>query len=311
MPLTAHQETSLKSFVADHGALGKGPLSVVLVVTRVARQSGLPLEEDSLLTKGGGQVRALGRAAVQTILGEHGIDRVLAQEGGRTSRGSVGLMRAYVQLLNGFHESGGVDLPAVESWWIERVKEFLSAQPFVLRMDPSRAVRSVVRDLIGQAEKRQSEASGAMIVGAVLQHLVGAKLSLVVGGGVEQHGASVADESTGRAADFQLHDTAIHVTVAPTEALLKKCRRNLEHGLQAIIITVGDRTTMAEGLAEQEGIGGRVDVFDAEQFLASNLHEHGKFARAGSSTSARRLVETYNDIVGQCETDPSLRIVIA
>ena len=37
---------------------------------------------------------------IQRILADHGITRVLAEEGGRTSRGSVGLMQKYVEFLN-------------------------------------------------------------------------------------------------------------------------------------------------------------------------------------------------------------------
>ena len=126
-----------------------------------------------------------------------------------------------------------------------------------------------------------------MILGTVLQHLVGAKLAVLLDDSVAQHGASVADEATGRTADFHVQETAIHVTVAPTEALLKKCRGNLEQGLRVIVITARNRADVAEALAEQEGIGDRVDVFDAEQFIASNLHEHGKFEHEGRSASAK------------------------
>jgi len=311
MPLTVRQLAALETFVAVNNAIGKGPLSVLLVVTQTARTSGLPLHDEELLTKGGGQVRGLGQGAVQSILTAHGINRVLAREGGRTSRGSVGLMKAYVRLLNDMEAESGIDFDALESWLIDRVGEYFSAQPFVMRMDQSQSVRSMVRDLLSQAERRQAEAIGTMFVGAVLQHLVGAKLALVVGDSIPQHGAFVADAVTGRAADFEVQDTAIHVTVTPTEALLRKCRENLERGLHVIIITTRNRASVAETMAEQEGIGDRVDVFDAEQFIATNLHEHGGFTVPGRQTSARQLVEKYNAVVAACETDPSLRIDIS
>ena len=92
---------------------------------------------------------------------------------------------------------------------------------------------------------------------------------------------------------------------------MQKCRANLEQGQHVIVITICERVSVAEGLATQEGIGDRVDVLDAEQFLASNLHEHGKFLQEGRSTSARLLLEKYNEIVTECETDPSLHIRIS
>ena len=60
-------------------------------------KKGLPLDPKLLVTQGGGQVLGLGRASVQSVLKRHGIERVLAAEGGRTSRGSLNNMRQYVR----------------------------------------------------------------------------------------------------------------------------------------------------------------------------------------------------------------------
>ena len=85
--------------------LNKGGLCVGLVVTRTAQQEGLPIDARSLRTDEGGQVRGLGKAAVQSILAEFGITKTLAEEGGRTSRGSLGLMETYVHALNQSNKS--------------------------------------------------------------------------------------------------------------------------------------------------------------------------------------------------------------
>ena len=105
----------LAAFAKEKRMIGKGPLCVALVVTRHAVRDGLPLDADKLLTDAGGQVSGLGRANVQAILKEHGIDRVLAEEGGRTSRGSIGNMRACVELLNALHVEGWTDRPPVSN----------------------------------------------------------------------------------------------------------------------------------------------------------------------------------------------------
>lgn len=94
----------------------------------------------------------LGKGAVQAILKRHGIDRVLASEGGRTSRGSLNNMRVYVALLNALHVQGSLDLDAVEKFWIARVHEFFAAKPFKIRLDASRNLRTVVGDVLQQAE---------------------------------------------------------------------------------------------------------------------------------------------------------------
>lgn len=304
-------EESLSQFAQKYRMTGKGPLSVALVVTRHAKRLGLPLKPDELLTDGGGQVVGLGKSAVQGILREHRIDRVLAEEGGRTSRGSLGKMKKYVDFLNGLSAQGPVDLNVVEAWWIERVEEYFAGRPFVLRFDTSKSLRSVIRNLLQQAEKRQSRCPGATFAGTMLQHLVGAKLSLLLGSGIEHHGASVADEPSARGGDFLVEDVAIHVTTAPSEALMRKCKRNLGQGLRPVVITIYRGTVVADGLAEQAGIGERLDVFEAEQFLAGNLYEIGKFTNSGRRTTAKQLIEKYNSIVKEHETDPSLRIEVA
>jgi len=290
---------------------GKGALCVALVVTRRAKKLGMPIDPQTLLTDGGGQVIGLGKSAVQAILKEHGIDRVLAEEGGRTSRGSVGNMRKYVAFLNELHASGPIDFEQLEAWWIERVREFFSGKPFVLRFDASKSLRAVIRDLLSQAEKRQAQVAGSTFLGTMLQHLVGAKLNLLLNTPLQHHGASVADDVSGRGGDFIVEDVAIHVTTAPSEALIRKCRRNLDNGLKPVIITTNRGALLAEGLSEQTNMAERLDVFEAEQFIAGNIYEIGKFAQIGRRTTAEQLISEYNTIVDDCETDPSLKIDVA
>src|ERR1039458_7298637 len=155
----AHQQ-ELAAFAAEQQFRGKGSLCVALVVTQHAKTMGLPLDADKLLTEGGGQVLSLGKGAVQTVLKRHGITRVLADEGGRTSRGSLKNMREYAAFLNGLKAKGKVDLDAVESFWIERVHEFFAGKPFKIKLDASRSLRAVVRDVIAQAVDRQKTATG-------------------------------------------------------------------------------------------------------------------------------------------------------
>ncbi len=301
--------SALNRFAREYPVTNKGPLSVGLAVTRQARDMAFPLDPELLLTEKRGQVRGLGKAGVQRILSDHGVSRVLAEEGGRTSRGSIDRMRQCVVFLNELHARELLDLKAIEAWWVDRVRAFFAARPFVLKYDASRSLRFIVRSVLEQARSRQSENPGQTTLGTVLQHLVGAKLTVLLPEEpVDLHGASVADEADSRPGDFVVGDVAIHVTTAPGEALLRKCKRNLNGGFRPLLITLDKGATVAEGLAEREGLAGRVDIFDAEQFLAGNLYEIGRFAPEGRRATAADLVEAYNRIVDACETDPGLRI---
>ena len=300
--------TALRDFNKDRKFNRKGPLCVALVVTQHARK-GLPLNPDELLTEAGGQVLGLGKGAVQTVLNRHGITRVLAAEGGRTSRGSISNMREYVALLNNLAASGGVDLDAVEEFWIARVHEFFSAKPFKIRLDSSRSLRTLVRDMLVQAEERQRNTPGMQYAGAVLQHLVGAKLDCALGiGSFEHNSFSTSDAQSGRNGDFFIGDVAIHVTTAPSEALIGRCRDNINDGYRPIIVTTTRGMRVAEGLADNADLGERIDVFEVEQFVALNLYELGKFAAEGRRVAVGDVVKRYNEVIEVVETDPSLKI---
>lgn len=301
----------LSAFRVENNINGKGALAVVIHISRYAKENGLPLDADALITDGSGQVLGLGKGAVQRILSNYGITQILAEEGGRTSRGSIGIMRAYVAFLNGLHIKKTSILEEIEAWWIERVREHFSAKPFRLRFDSAKGLQSIIQDLLAQAKKRQQESSGTMYQGAVLQHLVGAKLELAMPEiQISHHGSSVADAVSDRAGDFVIDDSIIHITTSPGEAVIQKCQRNIEAGAKPIILTIADGVSVAKGLAGNAGLIGRIDIMDAEQFLAANLHELAFFKTSERLTTLEKLVETYNRIVSENETDPSLRIEI-
>jgi hypothetical protein len=218
-------------------------------------------------------------------------------------------MQTYVAFLNELATHGTPNLDEIERYWIARVHEFFAAKPFKIRLDASRSLRTVVRDVIAQAEERQKTTPGTQYAGAVLQHLVGAKLDCALGSGNFSHNSfSTSDAQSGRAGDFFIGDVAIHVTTAPGEAVIGRCRDNLNDGYRPVLVTMQRGLTVAEALADNAGIGDRVDVFEIEQFIALNLYELAKFAAEGRRVAIGDLVTRYNEIVDDFETDPSLKI---
>ncbi len=303
-------ETILTEFRDEQRFRGRGKLAVALHVTRFAKTNGLPLNPESLVTEQTGQVAGLSKPAVQAVLKDYGITRVLAEEGGRTSRGSLGNMRNYVSFLNFLEQKGVANLQAIETWWVDRVREFFNSKPFTLRYDPNKSLSSMVTDLLDQALKRQKENPGTTIVGTVLQHLVGAKLDLILPD--DKHPAhdcaSTADASAGKAGDFVIDDMAIHVTTSPGEALIRKCADNINSGLRPLIVTIKENQAVAESLAKFQNIGDRVEILAAEQFIAANILEWGHFASSNQRIEIDRLMARYNEIIEIAETDQSLKI---
>jgi hypothetical protein len=301
----------LDTFKKDAQIGTKGPHCVVLYLTRLAIEQGLPLDPNDLVTAEHGQVKGLGVAPVQKILNDYGIKTVLAKEGGRTSRGSLGNMKRYVPFLNALEDKSPKALKEIEAYWVESVKRLLASKPFILNRDHTLSLSSAILALLAQAQKKQKDNPSTMYVGAVMQHLVGAKLELVLKDvSIEHNGSSVSDDSTSRTGDFFIGTTSIHVTTNPSEALLQKCNENLAKNYRPIIVTKGKGVTTAQSLAENIGIQSRVDVYDVEQFVSLNLYEKFHFDLARQEETLNAFVDIYNRIIDDHETDPSLRIEI-
>ncbi len=298
-PLNSH----LEHFKEKFGVVNVGGLGTALVLTRKARSLGLPLKKATLLTDGGGQVSGLSGNAINKILKEHGEDRRVGTEGGRTSRGTPTLAKQYAAFLNKVSL-----LQDIEEWWVARIVEYFNTEPFNLRHDPSKNLISMLEDLVEQALKRQQQSPGRTYVGAVLQHLVGAKLELALPDTkIEHHGYSVADKAT-RSGDYDLGDVSIHCTTAPQESLLRKCQTNIESGKRPIILTSGKMIGSAEELARQIGIADRVEILDILQFVTMNLYELSLSKSVQRQVTIASLVSKYNKIVENCEADQSLQI---
>ena len=300
----------LKHFRDSNRISTKGSLSVVVQLTRAFANDSLPINPSNYKTSKEGQVKGLGGGNLKSILDSRNISRTLSREGGRTSRGSMALMYAYVDFINGLYLADGkVDFPTIEDYWIEQVRLFFAAKPFKLITDPSRSFDSAIDNLIRQARSREEENRGTTYTGTLLQHLVAAKLRLVLPE-IEVNGADVADATTGRGGDFMVGDTAIHCTTMPGQPLLEKCVSNIEAGIRPVIITIRERVRTARDLAEDAGISDRIEIWDIQQFLSSNVYEHGLFDRDKRLSVIRSIVVEYNSIIDAYESDPGLKISV-
>ena len=305
----------VKDFAVAHGyTKTKGGLAVGLQVTRYAREEvdAFPIEPRGLLTPRGGQVKLLSRDNLERILGEYGITRILSKEGARTNRGSIDHTQGYVRFLNKAAKDGKLakeDLEHAEAAWVELVREFFAGRPFEVNLDATMGLSAFVREVLDLAKKRDKEGAGLRYAGAVLQHLVGAKLGLVLDEQIDHHSFSTSDDQGGRQGDFEVGDAAIHVTTAPTEAVIRRCEVNLRANSRPVIVTIAERVSFTRTLATDAGILDRVDILDAEQFISTNIYELTGFKRERRDDAIRDLLEGYNDIIDLVETDPSMKIV--
>mgnify|MGYP000211582540 CR=1 FL=1 len=274
--------TPIDDFRKSHQVNTKGALAAAIQLNRFFSADTLPIDASNYHTNKEGQVKGISKDNCQKILAEYGITRLLAAEGGRTSRGTMALMHDYAELINELRPTAE-QFTEIEQYWVKRIRAFFTSKPFKLESDNSLSVDAAVEHLLQQAAQRQKENPGTMYVGTVLQHLVAAKLTIVAPE-VEINGASVADD------------------------LMDKCQRNIKAGLHPIIITVRDRVKTAWDLASDMGFENRLEVWDLQSFLSSNVHEHGHFTNAARHETLSRLVKAYNQIIDEHESDPSLHI---
>ena len=300
---------SVSEFQAEYNPKTKGPLALLIQLTRMIRGKSFPLDPNDFLTENKGQVAGLGGSNLKKILKDHGITQTLASEGGRTSRGNIGLMIKYFEFLNEWNEIEMIDPNALEEHWAEQIREYFRNQPFTLTADPSRTIGASLEELFEQARKRQKQNPGTQYLGTVLQHLIAAKLSLILSPDkFKVHGAYVADSPTDRGGDFVINNTIIHCTTAPGEPLIQKCKANIRAGCAPIIITIFDRVKTALDLASDADLDGRIEVWDIHQFLSTNIIEHSLFDGSERNAKLADIIENYNEIIAKVETDPSLRI---
>ena len=193
--------------------------------------------------------------------------------------------------------------------WMERIKEHFTAKGFTLHYDTTKSLKFFIADIIEQAIKREKKEQGALYADAVLRYMVGAELSLVLGRQmIKPLRHSVTDGSAGGSGDLEIEDVIIHVTTAPSEGLLRKCKQNIERGQRPLIITPEGGVAGALTLAKGQDIAQNVDIIGAGQFIAMNLYKLSQFKASNMKLTVEKFIEHYNEIVSEREPDRRLKI---
>ena len=218
-------------------------------------------------------------------------------------------MTKYVHFLNNWKAEEDIDLNFIEEFWAKQIQNYFKSKPFVLSADNTKTISACFENLFDQARKREKQNQGTKYLGTILQHLVAAKLSVIMPKeAFDIHGASVADAPTNRSGDFTINDIIIHCTTMPGNPLIDKCRSNIEAGCNPVIITIQERVKTAFDLIKDSGLEGRINVWDIQQFLATNIYEHSKFDNKEFNNNLKKIIDKYNEIIQEKETDPSLQI---
>ncbi|WP_373512576.1 DUF4928 family protein [Persicitalea sp.] len=151
--------------------------------------------------------------------------------------------------------------------------------------------------------------------GAILQHLVGAKLELRYRNNsnviVSHNKASTADFQTKRRGDFDLGNSVIHVTKSPNLDHFTKALENAKSGRTTYLLIPSDRMGISDLTKDLDpSYRSKVNIYSIEQFISQNLDELSEFKREISINNLEILLKKYNELIDIYENDSSLKIVI-
>ncbi|EAO5056355.1 DUF4928 domain-containing protein [Salmonella enterica] len=295
---------------AKSGSINTNVMNAGLIVSRMMAD-GMPITDERLYSEGKSQVRGLSGSTISKILEQHGETRVFTREGGRTSRGTIFLAAAFRDVLNNtqVNENEHVDAALVsnqlEAFFTQCVRlDYFDKQRITVDLDYSKPVSSVVSDILKATAERSDKPTGA-----VLQHLIGAKLQLRFPDvKIGNDRANAADLHTDREGDFQVGTTAFHVTTAPMEKLITRCVENKRAGYRPVILTLESKVIAARQMADNVGMSEQIAVQAAETFIGNNIEEIAIYDGDKIREGLARLIRTYNARINAIEIDKSLMI---
>lgn len=292
------------------GSVNTNVMNAGLIVSRMMAD-GMPITDARLYSDGKSQVRGLSGTTISKILEQHGETRIFTREGGRTSRGTIYLAAAFRDVLNNTQIHGSEPLDAtfvasqLEEFFTQCVRlDYFDKQRITVDLDYTKPVSTVVSDILKAAAERSDKPTGA-----VLQHLIGAKLQLRFPHvEIGNDRANAADLQTDREGDFQVGTTAFHVTTAPMEKLISRCVENKRAGYRPVILTLESKVIAARQMADNVGMSDMISVQAAETFVGNNIEEIAIYDGDKIREGLARLIRTYNTRINTIEIDKSLMI---
>jgi hypothetical protein len=264
------------------------------------------------------QVKGASGAKAKALLADHGESRQFTSEGGRTSRFTIKHAENLAGIVNAAGSDAGIEefttlerkilAFLLQAWFVARVQDdYFGKKKVSAEIDPNFSVRTTVANLLEAGRER-----GGNTAGAIAQHLVGAKLQIrFPNEKINVESYTTADVQTGRAGDYQVGDTAIHVTMAPgVKVFEERCAHNLKHGFRPRVLVPESAVAAAIQIARLANLHQQVAVQSIEDFVGTNIEEVAGFAQAEIKAQLRKLLELYNERIDVAEADKSLKIEI-
>lgn len=293
------------------GAVNTNVMTSGIAIAELLRQQ-FPLTAKSIRSEGKSQVKGLSGTLAKKVLARYGETRKFTSEGGRTSRGTLEMATDLALRLTCALERHDPDetcrravADALQEYFVQCVQlDFFNKKRLEVVLDTEKPVAVIVGDILDAARLRADQPTGT-----VAQHLVGAKFELRFPElEIGRDKANAADVQTERQGDFQIGNTAFHVTVAPMAKLVDRATGNIQHGFRPVMLVPQAEVSFTLGLFKSEGLADRVAVQSIESFVGTNVEEMSLFGSDAIRLGVAQLVRRYNERIEACESDLSLRI---
>jgi Domain of unknown function (DUF4928) len=170
---------------------------------------------------------------------------------------------------------------------------------------PQESFRTHIESLLVSVRGKKDPVTGDAQVSRLMWHFVAAVMSLK--GRLD----SDAMASLSPCSAFRVGNSSVHVTHCPAWPLMHACFVESDQGIRPLIISTRAGAAQAEALANEVGMGRKIEVLDITQFLVANMLEWTGFNGSQRRHTFEELIARYNAIVESCETDPSLKIEVA
>lgn len=284
--------------------LSRNTIAVGIVILDSLREK-CPRERDEM-TSAGGEIKGA-RSGLRSILAKYEIagflkeatTRQVHQDGQRLLE-ELRYGKIFQDLTPS--ETDGI-LAGLIAILLAEAQTWLARQHLKVICSREAAPGTWIGEILDQAKGRSG--------GRVEQHLIGAKLATAhPKARIPVHPGTAADVQTGRSGDFQVGTTVFHVTAAPGEAVIEKCKANVHSGLFPVLLVPASIRVKAEVLTEHLGMAGRMTVMAIEDFVSVNIIELSQGERLKFIETLKAIVDEYNRRIEEAETDKSLKIDI-
>ena len=285
--------------------LSRNTIAVGLKVLDWLR-SECPLPKDSVLSPGGELKGA--RSGLRRLFPKYGIPEGFLKEA--TTRQAAHDAQRLLDMLDEGRmlcelcpEERDAVLSQLLSIVVEEANKLLARENLKVSCSREASPGAWVSQILKEAKGRSG--------GRVEQHLVGAKLAKVFRDEeIPALPGAAADVQTGRSGDFQIDTTVYHVTAAPGESVVRKCKANVTAGLHPVLLIPAKQKPVADGIVDRLELADKITVISIEDFLSVNILEMSHGRRENFVTTLNAIVDEYNRRIDVAETDKSLKIQI-